>query len=79
MSAPLEKIRKDLEALEKQLADNHMVVLAKTKSGDVREMSVDECIENGATFVKVVQGSNQADLDRLMCHEFDKVLSEYQN
>lgn len=78
MAALLETIMKDLEAAEKQLADNHMIVLAKTKSGEAREMTVDECIESGAEFVKVIRGNNQGEFDRIMCREFNKVMSEYQ-
>ena len=79
MASSFEKMKSAFEALEQEMNRRGMIVLARMKSGETREMSVDECIENGAEFVKVVSGGNSNDMDRLMTAAFDKVFAEYQN
>ena len=78
MTASLEPVRKELEAAEKQLTDGHMVVLAKMKSGDAKEMTVDEYFESDAEFIKVLRGSNQGEFNRIMNREFDRITTELQ-
>lgn len=64
---------KELERKIDQLRARPLVLLCKTPNGAEREMSVQECMETGSTFIHVVMGNDLDDLDALLAYELKGV------
>lgn len=60
---------KELERRINELRGRSLVLLCRTLDGDEREMSVQECIETGSTFIHVVMGNDMDELDALLAYE----------
>ena len=60
-------ILKRLEAVESRCRKEHMIILAKDQTtGEEAEMTVSECLERGAEFVRVIRAGDLAELDALL-------------
>lgn len=64
-------IMKRLEALERKIRPQHLTILA-VLNGEQLEMTVQECIDKGARFVKVLDGCNFNDIDLILNEIFRK-------
>lgn len=58
-------IMKRLEALERKIRPQHLTILA-VLNGEQLEMTVQECIDKGAGFIKVLDGCNMDDVDLIL-------------
>jgi hypothetical protein len=58
-------IMKRLEALEKKIRPQHLTILASL-NGEQVEMTVQECIDKGGSFIKVLDGCNLKDVDLIL-------------
>ena len=68
-----EALLKRLEAVEERCRKDHMIILAKDQTtGEVAEMTVAECLERGAEFVKVISAGDLAELDLLLQSVLDE-------
>lgn len=62
-----------LEQLEKRIAklrSRPLVLLCRMPDGQEKRMTVTECISTGSSFLRVVDGDDLADLDRLLKYEY---------
>lgn len=58
-------IMKLLERIEKALTPEHLTILASL-NGEQVEMTVQECIDKGAGFIRVLDGCNLDDVDLIL-------------
>lgn len=58
-------VMKLLERIEKALIPEHLTILASLDGQEV-EMTVQECIDKGAGFIKVLDGCNMDDVDLIL-------------
>ena len=68
-------IEKRLKKLENERLIEPLVVLAATPTGEEKAMPVDEMIEKGYGFCRVVAGSSLTDLDKILNHIAHSVIS----
>ena len=64
---------KELESRVDRIRSKHLMVLARTPDGQEQVMSVKECIEANADFIRVVSGNDLHDLDELLDYEIGGV------
>lgn len=67
-----ESILKRLEAIEQSHQNDHMLVLAKLKTGVEVVLTVPECIRQDAVFLKVIRVGAMEELDMLLKVAFDE-------
>lgn len=68
-------IMKRLEELERKIRPQHLTILASL-DGEQVEMTVQECIDKGAGFIKVLDGCNMKDLDLILDMIYQKAIAQ---
>lgn len=64
---------KRIEERIKKLLPEHLKMLCRLPDGTERVMDVQEMIDTGSEFIKVVRGSNMADLDKMLKYDFENI------
>ncbi len=67
---------KELEKRIKRLTPGPLLLLCKMSDGSERAMTVQEMIDTGSEFQRVIRGDNLRDLDRMLQYEFAHMRTE---
>lgn len=66
-----------IKALERKISmlqPRSLILLCSTPDGHEKKMTLQECIQTGSEFIRVVTGNNLDELDALLRYELDTMM-----
>ena len=71
-----DSIKARLQKVSERGYGNTLLVLAEMPDGHRKEMTVDEMLQRGCNFIRVVSGNSLSDLDKLLQFARDEAYKE---
>ena len=67
-----ERILRRLEALEALAQQKPIMVLCRLPSGQLKELTAADCVNQGGEFIRVTRGNRLEDLDKLLKQAYEE-------